>query len=214
VISIQSLEVKPGQRLSLRLWQRLLKAIEERTMRTGRYVRLHHSPDGVIVNTGSQQGGTGVVHSWQMTAEAGDNDGADVSFYQRGLVNGVEAQIRDAKGQLAPMCPSRTGGEVDPDAGDTPKLTVSEDKFDSAGVSRIYAKITVNKLSTTSIDAVELIASEKTPTRIPFTAFKLIGFILMDDGSPTVEQHCFFDQTVVWGVNPQLGVVTAMFIAA
>ena len=213
MISLQSLEVKPGQRLSLRLWRRLLKAIEERTMRTGRYVRLHHSPDGVIVNTGSQQGGSGVVHSWQMTAEAGDNDGADVSFYQCGLVNGVEAQIRDANGQLASMCPSRTG-DSDPDSGDTPKLTVSEDKFDSAGVSRIYAKITVNKLSTTSIDAVELIASEKTPARIPFTAFKLIGFILMDDGSPTVEQHCFFDQTVVWGVNSQLGVVTSMFIAA
>ena len=209
MISLKSLEVKPGQRFTLRLWRQLLQAIEERTLRTGRYVRLHHSPEGVIVNTGgSIGGGSGVVHSWQMTAEDGENDGAIVSFYQRGLVNGVEAQIRDTKGNLVPM------SKVDSDTGETPKLTVTKDKFDSAGVGRIYARITVNNLATTVIDQVELIASEKIPSRIPFTAFKLIGFILMTDGSLIVEQHCFFDQTVVWGINPQTGIVTSMFIAA
>jgi len=209
MISLRSLEVKPGQRWTVRLWRRLLMAIEERTLRTGRDVRLHHSPDGVIVNTGGNgRGGSGVVHSWQMIAEDGEDNGALVSFIQRGLVNGVEAKLRDLKGDLVPM------SKTDKESGEMPKLTVTKDKFDGAGVSRIYARITVNKLATTSIDDVELIASEKTPARIPFTTFKLIGFVLMDDGSPTIEQHCFFDQTVVWGVNPQLGVVTSMFVAA
>ena len=208
MITLQSLQVKPGQRLSLRLWRRLLKAIEERTMKSGRYVRLHHAPDGVVVNTGEQRGGSGVVHSWQMSVESGDDDGAGVSFYQRGLVNGVEAGVTDADGTLVPM------STVDHDTGDTPKLTVTKDQFDATGISRIYARITVNTLSTTRIDSVELVASEKTPARLPFTAFKLIGFILMTDGSPTAEQHCFFDQTIVWGVNPQTGIVTSMFVAA
>ena len=104
--------------------------------------------------------------------------------------------------------------KVDDQSGETPKLSVTKDKFDAGGVCRIYARINVNTLSASAIDEVELIASEKTPARIPYVAFKLIGFILVVDGSLFGEQHCFFNQTLVWGVNPQTGIVTAMFIAA
>ena len=209
MISISSLEVKPGQRLTLRLWRRLLKAIEERTMRTGRYVRLHHAPNGVIVNTGDGiGGGSGVVFSWQMSADSGPDGGAVVSFFQRGLVNGVEAQIRNDQGVLVQMSTLDANGN-------TPNLTVTKDKFNSVtGISLIYAKITVNNLATTVIYSVELIGCAALPSRIPFTAWKLIGFILMASGTPVAEQHCFFDQTVVWGVTPQTGIVTSMFVAA
>ena len=209
MISLKSLDVKPGQRFTIRLWRQLLKAIEERTLRSGRYVRLHHSPDGVIVNAAGGSGsGSGVVHPWQMSVEEGEANGVLVSFYQRGLVNGVEAQIRDAGGTLIPM------SQINPTTDETPKLTVTKDQFDKAGIARIYARITVDTLATTVIDQVELIASATTPARIKFTAFKLIGFILTASGSPSAEQHCFFNQTIVWGVNPQTGVVTSMFTAS
>jgi hypothetical protein len=186
--SIRSLQWRHGK-FSRKLWQRLLAAIAERTIRAGRNVRVRHLADGVVVRSAGGGSASDPSFPWQMSlADTGDGT-YGLSFVQRGLINGSEAQI-DGK----PMSYS------DPESEEPNTLTVEEDEFGPDGVCRIYAQITVSR--TWDIDHVDIVALAKTPPPTAWTDFKLIGLLLRDEsGAVTVEQHAFFD--LQWAVgNP------------
>ena len=213
MISLRQLEVREGQKWNRELWRLLLRAVAERTIKKGPGIRLHHAPDGVVIVSDGGGGPTAVIYPWQMAVdlEQDETNGPQVTItFQRGLVNSIEGKIDDGSGNLTPM------SQADP-SGNLPKLYVDPDTdFDPTGISRIYAKCTLDSLSQ-YVSAVEMVSRADVPAHEAWTAYKLIGLVFYaPDATPPIslayEQHCFFDQalliannngghfTPVWGV--------------
>ena len=91
------------------LWRLLLRAVAERTIKRGVGVRLHHGPDGIIVNADGGGGAVSVAHSWQMAVDMEDDQ--VIATFQRGLVNGMEGMIDDS-GKLTPMSQADKDGNL------------------------------------------------------------------------------------------------------
>jgi len=188
MISIDALRVKEGQEWTLQLWNKLLQAVQERTIRSGRYVRLHHTPDGVIVNA-NPTSNLSVSYPWQMSVDVLDDTSVKVSFL-RGLINTIEPKIRDVSTQVLTFI-----SQVDK-AGNLPALKI--DSFTKGGFALVYAKCTLNKLAG-SVDSIEIISSAdyQNPDFKNWIAYKLIGVIFYSNGTLAFEQHAFFDLSLV-----------------
>lgn len=170
---------------SRRLWTRLLRVIEQLTPRRGRFARLRHTQDGVVVSgTGGGRGDGETDHPWEIEIDDGEEGEMSVRF-NRGLIAGREPTI-----ETKPI------SKEDEKTGERPALTVSEDQFDADGICRIYVKVTFDSawLATAAV----IVAAAKTPPAAARTAHVLLALLVRDAAKAvTVEPRAFRDLTII-----------------
>ena len=104
----------------------------------------------------------------------------------RGLVNGIEPVIA-VDGADVPISGDATGA--------IPRLEFSKDDFDSTGQALLYLKVELDsgggsgEWSVKRVSPVVLSA----PGGAAWTAYKLIGFLLLRGGAVKYKQMCFFN---------------------
>ncbi len=183
MISLRSLRVRIQQQLTPALWNRLLLAIEQRTPQSGVGTRRRQTPSGVVVSGKRAGRRSEISHPWAMSIGSGKDTFVEIRF-ERGLVNGIEAQIGGK-----PM----SGDE----AGEVPPLVLRREDFGADGLCRIYARVSFMHLDFT-VQSVEMVGRVQTPGTEAFAAFKLVGFIVLDaSGGIRAEQMLFFNQSLV-----------------
>ncbi len=178
-ISLTSLIVSKGDKLTPKLWARMLRWVERNMAIRGDVLSVQTASGRIIRGRGTG-GASDVSHPWQMTLSGPDQNGNYAVTFLRGLVNGVEPTIDGT-----PI------GQADQN-GNYPALTVTPANFGPDRLARIYVQCFLDK--TYVVLSAKMIALATTPTALPWTRFKLIGFLVTDSaGSVTVQQMAFFN---------------------
>lgn len=187
MIDLNTLRVRVGQRMNSlffqRIWNKLLRAIEERTIRNIPGASRRQTPSGrIFVIGGGNGGGSRVTHPWLMDFEE-EEDKVKCRF-AKALINGVEPKL-DEKPMSVPL----------EGTGEIPALTVNTEDFGDDGVVRIYARVSFD--GAWQVVAATLVAKPKIPPTEGRTAHKLISLLIRDAaGGLAASPRAFFDLRV------------------
>lgn len=106
----------------------------------------------------------------------------------RGLVMGVEPVIKTDKGDEVPI----SGSPKTKPPNVPPQLKISQDAFDlKKGQGLLYLSATMSH--DWFIQKVMPVALAAKPASEPFTAYKLLGFFVIQGGSVQYQQMCYFN---------------------
>ncbi len=150
-VSLTSLIVKKGQRLTPTLWMQLLRWVERNMVVRGDVLSTQTASGRMISGKGGD-GESTVSHPWQMDVGT-DTDGSTIVQFNAGTVNGVEPQLD-----------GRDISEGD-DNGDTPALTIADADFGPDRLCRIYVKAVLEQTSYTVQSATAWSPRQRTRSR-------------------------------------------------
>lgn len=165
---LAALMVQPGQRIRAEDNNGLARAIQRRTLRSGRGVRLQRLDTHTLISFDGPAV-TSVQHAWKPRVEVLDV-GIGVRF-ARGLVNGMEPRIGEELISAEDVEPLRVPG------------------YNAAGDALVYVELKLDAQSW-RITAATMAAYAERPGAVPFVARKLIC-IVQNDGR--VWPRAFFD---------------------
>ncbi len=187
MIDLNTLRVRVGQRMNSiffqRIWNKLLRAIEERTIRNIPGATRRQTPSGRIFVIGASGGGASrVTHPWLVDFE--EKDDKVKCRFTKALINGIEPKL-DGK----PMSVALE------DTGELPALTVNVEDFGEDRVARIYARVSFD--GAWQVVAATPVAKPNLPPSEARTTYKLVALLIRDaSDSLTVSQRAFFDLRV------------------
>lgn len=153
-----SLFVRPGERITAALWNKLVAAARSCRILAGDGIRLRQTPDGTLLSCSVWQPWS---HPFKVSVSG---TSATIS---RGLVNGIEPKIKDV-----PIGGDEAGGKAQP------KLEFKEPKLDKDGRGWIAIEVTCEKekqwavASATVVQVSELKADEPTKARHPIAMLR------------------------------------------
>jgi len=184
----QSLLVKPGMEIRAQDCNALVMLVDQITPQRSAKTRRRHLTNGVITSTNARAGRSQADHEFKVAVSDDDGTGPQVRFSSTGFIGGFEPTIKE-------MPISR----ADPVTGLTPAVPVPADQFAPMGGDRyqalLYFRVTLS--SDWIISTVNPEVLKDPPTSTPWTAWKLIAFLLRDgqDGPVSPSQMLFFNQS-------------------
>jgi hypothetical protein len=204
------LRLRPGQEVTPSLWNRLLQLLRSSKPQAGPGVFLRRLTKGTTVSFRSRGGHIGQTGMFLLTLGATADKGTAGLQIGRGLIDGVMPMVRTSRGLVAIYDPA------DPDPDIPPQLTITSSRF-KRGVCHIFAKVSTYSTAGFPVRMVEIVAEPEHPVRQPYTAYKLLGWLISPDNNPQaadVVQMCHHSQTfAATNINPVTGIFRAWFIA-
>jgi len=186
ILNAQRLLVRPGMEVTADLWNELVTLVDQIGRPRGGGARRRHLPSGVITSIDSgPRGAAKIDHAFKATLT--EAEGVVKIQFGRGFIGGREPTIE-----------GKPISEDDPETGERPSLAVRPDQFAPIGAERfqsiVYFRVTLNRDWT--IVSVIPEALKAPPEKAPWTAWKLIGFLLRDgqDGPASFRQMLVFNQ--------------------
>lgn len=176
----------PGEPLDAGKLKALQRRVEANApQRGGPGVRVTRKPWGW--NATYSASSTYAPKIWRVNL-AGDIEHLTLTI-GRGLVSGVEPVI-SVDGKDVPI-----GGAIDPDTqqrGPLPEFSVPKEALDpKLGQGMLYLQASMSR--EWFLQKVTLLASATKPASQPFTAFKLLGFFILDGKNVSYQQMAFLN---------------------